>query len=287
MVIDDFISEYRQGRTPNPCVRCNQFIKFDLLLSKARELGCDYVATGHYARVYNLKPQNSNSKNMYHLIKGQDQKKDQSYFLYRINQEQLAHTLFPLGEMTKEAVRQLAKQYKLPVAAKPESQEICFVENDDYSDFIKTNAPELVRPGKIVDTSGQVVGEHQGIAFYTIGQRKGLGAHLGGARYVVKIDVKRNEVVIGSDSETLKNELIADDLSFVCGHPPEKPLKIQAKIRYNTSAVEALLEVYSPAEGLQAQVKFARPQRAVTPGQSVVFYNDEEVLGGGIISRED
>jgi tRNA-uridine 2-sulfurtransferase len=276
LVIDDFINEYRRGRTPNPCIRCNQFIKFDLLLQKAKELGADYIATGHYARIALRITCLPAGTARYALLKGLDHKKDQSYVLYRLTQEQLARTMFPLGEMTKDKVREKAKELGLSVAEKPESQEICFVEDDDYGRFIRENAPELVKPGEIVDVNSQVVGRHEGIAFYTIGQRKGIGHHKGEPKYVVGIDPVKNAVIIGSDEETLKSELVASDLTFVSGEAPAGPLAITAKIRYNSPEAEATLLP-------DGQVQFKQPQRAVTPGQSVVFYQGEEVLGGGII----
>jgi tRNA-uridine 2-sulfurtransferase len=276
LVIDDFINEYRQGRTPNPCIRCNQFIKFDLLLNKAKELGADRIATGHYARI-NFQPQISNIQIKYQLLKGKDPKKDQAYVLYRLTQEQLARTLFPLGAMTKAEVRQKARGLRLEVADKAESQEICFVEDDDYGRFIKENAPELVKPGQIVDRTSKVVGQHEGIAFYTIGQRKGIGHHQGAPKYVVGLDREHNTVVIGDDADLLKTELTARDLSFVAGERPAGQLAITAKIRYNSPEAEATLMP-------NGKVVFVKPQRAVTPGQSVVFYQGEEVIGGGIIS---
>jgi tRNA-specific 2-thiouridylase len=266
LVINDFINEYRQGRTPNPCIRCNQFIKFALLLNKAQALGADRVATGHYARIVGSR-----------LLKGKDAKKDQSYVLYRLTQEQLAQIMFPLGELTKSEVRQKAKTLGLPVADKPESQEICFVEDDDYGRFIREQAPELVKPGEIIDRAGKVIGQHEGIAFYTIGQRKGLGHHRGEPKYVVGLDRERNAVIIGDDADTLQRELKARDLSFISGPAPSGPLAITAKIRYNSPAAAATLYP-------DGKVVFEQPQRAVTPGQSVVFYQGEEVLGGGIIS---
>jgi tRNA-uridine 2-sulfurtransferase len=291
LVIDDFINEYRQGRTPNPCIRCNQFIKFDLLLNKAKELGADFVATGHYARIMpNAEcrmPNEGAPAARYQLLKGKDAKKDQSYVLYRLIQEQLAHIIFPLGEMTKDEVREKAKELKLPVADKAESQEICFVEDDDYGRFIRENAPELVKPGGIIDVNGKVIGRHEGVAFYTIGQRKGIGHHKGEPKYVIGIDPIKNVVIIGSDKETLKSELVATDLTFVSGEVPASPLAITAKIRYNCAEAEATLIVENrkPKAESRAQVRFAKPQRAVTPGQSVVFYQGEEIIGGGIIKN--
>jgi tRNA-specific 2-thiouridylase len=188
----------------------------------------------------------------------------------------LAHIIFPLGELTKDKVREKAKELKLSVAEKPESQEICFVEDDDYGRFIRENAPELIKPGPIVDREGKEVGRHEGIAFYTIGQRKGIGHHRGEPKYVIGIDPARNAVIIGSDKETLKSELVATELTFVSDEVPTGPLVISAKIRYNSPEASATLYP-------DGRVMFDKPQRAVTPGQSVVFYQGEEVLGGGLI----
>ena len=282
IVIDDFINEYRQGRTPNPCIRCNQFLKFDQLLKKAYGLGAQMIATGHYCRISSQFMNKDRSKTpVFKSLKGKDPKKDQSYVLYRLGQEMLPFTLFPLGEMTKQEVREIAKKNSLPVADKPESQDICFIEGSDYGSFIKENAPELVKPGKIVDVQGKIVGEHQGIAFYTIGQRKGIGAHQGQPKYVIRIDVEKNEVVIGSDEQLCQKELIADDLKFVSGVVPEELIKVMAKIRYNSQEATAKLII----EAGKARVIFDEPQRAVTPGQAVVFYHGEEVVGGGVIEQ--
>jgi len=288
LVIDDFIEEYNNGRTPNPCVRCNQFIKFDQLLKKAEELGAEYVATGHYARIQPLSPipfpltkgEGEKGVRGYHLLKGQDPKKDQSYVLYRLTQDQLAHIFFPLGEMTKKEVREKARELKLPVAEKEESQEICFVEDDDYGRFLKKKIPEAVKPGPILDQKGKQIGEHEGILFYTIGQRKGIGAH-GERKYVTALDPKKNAVIIGEEADLYKSEVAAEKVSFVSGEPSDENLDISAKIRYNSPAYPAELVSVSADK---VKVRFKSPQRAVTPGQSVVFYQGEEVLGGGIIS---
>lgn len=273
-VVDNFIEEYKQGRTPNPCIRCNQFIKFDYLHQKAKELGAEFVATGHYARIVPG----------FKLLKGIDKRKDQAYVLYMMNQESLAHTLYPLGEMTKEEVRKLAKKYDLPVAEKEESQEICFVEDDDYGRFIKENCPEAVKPGPIMDKAGNIIGQHDGIAFYTLGQRKGIGSHKSLPKYVVALDRKKNAVIIGDQEDTFGKELTANNVSFISGKAPDKPLEIKAKIRYNSPEEEAVLYPQEKKEDKEkAKVVFKKLQRAITPGQSVVFYMGEEVLGGGII----
>lgn len=315
-VIDNFIEEYKNGRTPNPCIRCNQFIKFDLLLRKAEELGADKIATGHYAIIQpspklclsddlpttpspigrgtlcvKLGREKKQGEGRFRLLKGIDPKKDQSYVLYRMDQETLVRTMFPLGGMAKEKVREEARRFGLPVAEKKESQEICFIEDDDYGRFLREVVPEAVRPGKILDMQGKVVGEHQGIAFYTIGQRKGIGAHKGDPKYVARLDVLHNTVIIGDDKDLLRDELIAEEVSFISGELPTEPLAVKAKIRYNS--IEAPAMVFPSGVGKEedeekdqekVRVVFDKPQRAVTPGQSVVFYAGEEVLGGGIIS---
>ncbi|MCX5750571.1 MAG: tRNA 2-thiouridine(34) synthase MnmA [Candidatus Saganbacteria bacterium] len=276
-VIDNFIEQYKQGRTPNPCVRCNQFIKFDALLDKAKALGCNYIATGHYARIKS-KIQNLKSQQGYLLLKGVDKRKDQAYVLYMLTQEVLAHTLFPLGELNKAEVRKIAKKQKLHVHDKKESQEICFVEDNDYIRFLKEVAPEVIKPGPILDKNGAKVGEHEGIAFYTLGQRKGIGAHRGEPKYVVKIDAERNAIIIGDQEELLGTELMVGEINYILGEAPKGPMEVTAKIRYNSREAESVLY-----PGERARLIFKEPQRAITPGQSVVFYKGEEVVGGGII----
>jgi len=283
LIIDNFIQEYKNGRTPNPCVRCNQFIKFDLLLKKAKELGADFIATGHYARIMTndkcLMTNECLPSAYYKLLKGKDQKKDQSYVLYTMTQESLAHTLFPLGELTKEKVRRIAKEFKLPVAEKKESQEICFVEDDDYGRFLKDKISETAKPGLIIDKTGKIVGRHEGIIHYTIGQRKGIGAHAA-KKYVTGIDLEKNAIIIGEDSDLLEKELVATKLNFISGIFPKKHIDLSTKVRYNGPDAPAEL---IPLNGKRIKVRFQKPQRAVTPGQSVVFYKGEEVIGGGII----
>jgi len=287
-VIDDFIQEYKNGRTPNPCVRCNQFIKFDHLIRKADELEAEYIATGHYAIIKPPSPSgrrggvlSDRGDEGLKLFKGKDEKKDQSYMLYRLNQEALARTLFPLGEFVKEEVRQKAKELGLPVHDKEESQEICFVEDNNYANYLKEKCPEVARPGPIVDKDGKYVGAHEGIAFYTIGQRKGIGAHQSLPKYVIKIDVKNNTLVIGDQEDTFASTLQAGQVSYVSGRSPMSALAIKAKIRYNSPEAEAMLE---PINGDKVEITFKKPQKSITPGQSVVFYCGEEVLGGGIIN---
>ncbi|MFC1496705.1 tRNA 2-thiouridine(34) synthase MnmA [Candidatus Margulisiibacteriota bacterium] len=267
LVIKDFINEYKNGRTPNPCIRCNQFLKFDLLLKKAEQLGCTHIATGHYARIKSGR-----------IFKGIDCKKDQSYVLYMLSQTTLSKTLFPLGEYTKEEVRKLAKQHGLPTAEKKESQELCFVEDDNYGRFISEKLLQAAKPGKLLDKDGNIVGEHNGIIHYTIGQKKGIGAHKV-RKFVTNIDVKNNTVTIGDDSDLMQKCLTADNLSFTTNHHPAGKLEVQAKIRYNSREEPAFLEVING----KAKVTFNEKQRAITPGQSVVFYFGDEMIGGGII----
>ncbi len=276
-VVRYFIEEYRRGRTPNPCIACNRYMKFDLLLKKARELEADYIATGHYARV-----EYDSESGRYVLLKSADVKKDQTYALYHMTQEQLRHTLFPLGRFRKEETRNMAAALGLKVADKPDSQEICFIPDDNYKRFLDSELPEGIKPGPIYDTRGKVIGTHQGIPFYTIGQRKGLGLAMGKPVYVVEINPQNNSIVVGSKEETLSPGLLADDLNFILYSELKEPIEVAVKIRYNASEKQATL--YPPKEGV-AKVVFHSPIGAVTPGQSVAFYQGEKVVGGGTIQK--
>ncbi|HID12049.1 MAG TPA: tRNA 2-thiouridine(34) synthase MnmA [Candidatus Latescibacteria bacterium] len=276
-VIRPFCREYSLGRTPNPCILCNRFLKFGALLRKARELKADFVATGHYAGV-ELDP----ATGRYILKKGTDSQKDQSYVLYFLTQEQLRRTLLPLGRSTKEEVRRIARQMNLPVADKPESQEICFVPEGGYPELVGRYFPEAVKPGPILDGSGRVLGRHRGIAYYTVGQRKGLKLALGRPVYVARIDPHRNAVVVGGREDVLKGGLIASDVNFISVPPPNCPFRVKAKVRYRHPEAEATV---FPLEGGRVFVKFSEPQMAITPGQSVVFYRGDVVIGGGIIDE--
>ncbi len=268
-VIADFVSEYDRGRTPNPCVRCNELIKFGALLKKAQQLGAGMIATGHYARI-------SKGRNgRYLLKKGIDGKKDQSYFLYPLSQKALSKSVFPLGGLTKDKVRKLAKKFGLNVADKPESQEICFVEGP-ISAFFR---PE---PGDIVDVNGKVIGRHKGYQLYTIGQRRGLGIAGEAPSYVVKIEPKANRIVVGSKGDVYGDDLIASHLNLISRPKITGPMKIKARIRYKNPESEARV---MPLPGGRAKVRFKAPQFAITPGQSVVFYNGDVVVGGGIIKK--
>lgn len=274
-VVADFCGEYVQGRTPNPCVRCNEHIKFRALLERARKLGAEFIATGHYARItHEGKP------GRYCLRKGADQVKDQSYFLYTLTQGQLARTLFPVGGLTKADVRRIAREQGLPVAEKPESQEICFVPDNDYAGFVAARCPEAMRPGPILDTRDRVLGTHAGIVQFTIGQRKGLGIAAPRPLYVLDIDPVRRAVIVGPNEELYRRSLVAGSVNFVCRKELKEPVPLKAKIRYKHAEAEALV---TPGEGDKVRVDFAKPQRAITPGQSVVFYEDDAVVGGGII----
>ncbi|HHT46468.1 MAG TPA: tRNA 2-thiouridine(34) synthase MnmA [Firmicutes bacterium] len=274
-VVSYFAGEYLEGKTPNPCIVCNRHLKFSLLLEKARAMGINYLATGHYARI-EYEPE----ENTYRLFRGVDRKKDQSYMLCMLNQEQLAGILFPLGNYTKEEVRAIAKSRGLRTAERTESQEICFLPDNDYRGFLEREYPQALTPGNILSTSGEKLGEHRGVAFYTVGQRKGLGLASQLPLYVVKIDAKNNVLVVGNEEETYSESLVAGGLNYISGKPPLFPLDVKVKIRYRSPLVPAVLR--SSGDGF-ATVVFRERQKAVTPGQFAVFYCGEEVLGGGTI----
>jgi len=271
-VIADFIEEYKQARTPNPCIRCNRFIKFSLLLNRCQEFNADFLATGHYARI-------EKRAKRWLLLKGRDEKKDQSYFLYPMTQEQLAKTLMPLGDLTKTEVRQIAKDLNLPVAQKPESQEICFIADDNYPKFLKQYIPDAVRPGPILDKDGRVIGQHKGLLAYTIGQRKRIGIPFKERLYVIGIDRNRNAIIVGKEADVYGTELFAEDLNYIAIDRLKKPLTVKAKIRSTAVPCDALI---IPLNG-KIHLKFKKPQWAITPGQAVVFYDGDIVIGGGTI----
>ena len=273
-VVDLFVAEYARGRTPNPCLACNRRIKFDLLLRRALALDAQCLATGHYARVRQV-------NGGYQLLKGCDVAKDQSYVLYMLGQQELRHLLLPLGDYTKGQVRAMARQRGLSVADRAESQDLCFLADNDYRRFLQAQVPESIRPGPILDTAGRTIGQHKGLPFYTIGQREGLGIAAPEALYVMQIDVAGNALVVGTKAELGRRELVAMEVNYISGQIPQGPLEITAKIRYKAIEAEAVL---IPLEDGRARVTFAQPQRDITPGQGVVFYQDEIVLGGGIIS---
>jgi len=274
-VIRNFIDEYRAGRTPNPCVRCNDIIKFQVLLTHARESGYDLLATGHYARIVQ-----SGAGARSELRTGRDLDKDQSYFLYRLTQDQLGNLLFPLGEMRKTDVRRCARLLSLPAAERPESQEICFVPDNDYRAFLKAHAPDVLRQGEIVMTDGTVVGRHEGVSFYTVGQRRGLGISARGRLYVVRIEPHRDRVVLGLRKDLERDHCRVTDVRFLPFDRLDAPLTVDVKVRYRSRPVRATI---SPAVHGLVEVSFEQPVDGVTPGQAAVFYDRDMVVGGGTI----
>ncbi len=271
-VVDHFVAEYSRGRTPNPCLACNDRVKFRQLLEHAMALEADYLATGHYVRVRHGRDAQ--------LLRAADPDKDQSYVLYTLGQPELSRTLFPVGDFPKSEIRDLARKWSLPNADKPDSADICFVPGGDYRAFVRQRVP--VTAGDIVDADGESVGRHEGIAGYTVGQRRGLPAR-GDEEplFVVNIDAAENRVVVGSHSDLMADALLADELTWVSGQPPAPGTEVQARIRYRGVPAAATVEV----EDGTATVQFEEPQRAVTPGQAVVLYDGERVLGGGTIIR--
>lgn len=275
-VIDNFVAEYLQGRTPNPCIVCNQRLKFAKLLDKVKALGGQYVATGHYVR-----KDRDFVNGRWLLRKGTDLTKDQSYVLYGLTQDQLAASLFPLEGYTKAEIRKAAARFGLVVASKQESQEICFVPDQNYRRFIEEYRPGSNQPGKIVDQDGKILGEHTGITNFTIGQRKGLGIAAGMPLFVTAIVPERNEVVVGSAEAVFAGKLLASNLNWIAFEGLDGEIQVEAKIRYAARPAPARIR----ACGELVEVVFEEPQRAVTPGQAVVFYQDDLVLGGGTIER--
>jgi tRNA-specific 2-thiouridylase len=279
-IIDYFVREYNAGRTPNPCVRCNEYLKFGKLSRYAKAIGADYVATGHYARVAagpDGEPQ---------LLRGRDAKKDQSYVLFGVPKAELGHMLLPIGDMDKADVRRLAEELRLPVFNKPDSQEICFVPDNDYARLVKKKAPEAVRPGEFVSPAGEVLGAHEGHQHFTIGQRKGVGLAFGYPIYVTGIDPARNRVTLGEKKDLLHKTLTAREVNWIAGDPPREPLRCRAKVRYNSEPLAATALLTGEDE---LTVRFDEPVLAITPGQAVVCYAPaadgagERLLGGGWI----
>ena len=270
LVIDYFCQEYSRGRTPNPCIACNQQVKFGLLFDKALEMGAEYLATGHYARV-------EQSPDVYRLLKAVDVNKDQSYFLYTLRQRQLERLLLPLGKLSKEEVRELATGLGLPISGRRGSQDVCFIPDNDYRAFIAEHIP--FQAGEIVDINGKILGKHSGLAQYTVGQRQGLGLTSNKPLYVLELDAINSKLVVGSKKQSLHNMLFASGLSWVSGEVPAGPINVTAKIRYKASGVAA--EIHPNTNG--AEVRFVESQSAIAPGQSVVFYQGDIVLGGGVI----
>ena len=289
-VVDNFICTYLCAKTPNPCVECNKFLKFDAFYKFAQELGCEYIATGHYAKNFY-----SNEFNQYVLAKADAIEKDQSYFLYGINKDILPYIIFPLSEFKDKAeIRKIAEENGLEVAQKKDSQEICFIQNNDYISFLKKYNDNVNNEGNIVLSNGEILGKHTGLINYTVGQRRGLGVSYKEPLYVIKLDKAKNEVIVGTEKELYTDELMANELNFLVDisylrsktkiqnnlqNNEQREIEIEAKIRYRSKPAKATLKI----EDNIAKVKFSEPQRAITPGQSVVFYLNNIVLGGGKI----
>jgi len=299
-VIGDFCSEYGRARTPNPCLRCNEILKFAELLGRAAQLGAESIATGHYARIVKTGtvPRRANGDCPFagpcatprdcppfawQLLKGVDATKDQSYFLHAMTQEQLSRVMMPVGGHTKTEVRELARKLDLPVAEKRESQDICFVLDNDYEAFLRRRRPELFRAGSVLDMSGNVLGQHEGIAGFTVGQRKGLGLAFGERRYVVRLDPEKNAVVLGTEDEARARVVEAGDARWVSGRAPVEPFRAEARVRYQGHGGTALVEPIGEGRVL---VTFDEPQWAPTPGQAVVFWQGDCTLGGATIGPE-
>ena len=276
-VIAGFAVAYREGRTPVPCVACNTDLKFGSLLARAQAWEAGAVATGHYARVTR-----EETTGRWLLWRGRDARKDQSDFLWPLEQAQLAAARFPVGALTKDEVRQRARDLGLVTADKPESQEICFVPDDDYRGFLRRRDPESFQPGPIVDTAGHVLGRHRGLADFTIGQKKGLGLATGRALYVLDLDVADNRVTVGEAGDLERTRLLATDTNFIACEPPATPMRVTARIRHNHAPAPATVRALGDR---RAEVLFDEPQRAITPGQSVVWYQGDLVVGGAVISR--
>ncbi|MDU6335258.1 tRNA 2-thiouridine(34) synthase MnmA [Clostridium sporogenes] len=274
-VIDYFVDEYMEGRTPNPCIACNKFIKFSSFLDKAMAMGINYVATGHYAII-------EKQKDRYIIKKSEDDKKDQTYALYNLTQFQLERTLMPCGQYKKSEIREIAKNIGLRVHNKKDSEEICFIPDNDHGRYIKNRFPNKVRQGNFVDKQGNVLGKHKGIVYYTIGQRKGLGIAFGKPMYVVDINPFKNEVVLGTIEDLLNTELIAKDINYIPFDTLKEPMEVEAKIRYSQIPSKAII---TPIDDSRVRVDFHEKQRAITKGQSVVFYKDDLLIGGGIIEK--
>lgn len=274
-VIDYFVDEYVNGRTPNPCIACNKFLKFDAMLKKAEELGADYIATGHYARV-----EYDDLSKRYLLKRANAVAKDQTYVLYNLTQDRLSKILLPLGEFDdKDAVRKYAEDNGLITSQKPDSQEICFIPDNDYASFIERRIGELPKEGSFVDLEGNVLGEHKGIVNYTIGQRKGLGIAFGKPMFVVKIDAEKNEVVLGEQGSEFSETLYAVKPNFIAIDTLAEPIRVEAKVRYSAKPAPCMVS----CDGEKLKFEFDTPQRAITPGQSVVMYNGDTVIGGATI----
>jgi len=273
-VVDFFVDGYAGGVTPNPCIVCNRDIRFDRLLNEAISLGADFLATGHYARI------RQDDAGQYQLWQGIDPAKDQSYMLYTMTQKRLAHVLLPVGEYHKSQIRQIAQQKKLPVFDRPDSQDLCFLGPGDYREFLARHIPEVAQQGDILNSAGQVLGQHYGLAFYTIGQRRGLGISAPQPMYVIEKNMQDNTLVVGSKNELGRSALEAAEVSYIGGAPPAGPIRVEAKIRYKSRLAPATL---TPLATSRARITFDEPLNGITPGQAVVFYQGRQTLGGGTI----
>lgn len=276
-VVRHFIDGYAQGITPNPCLACNKHVRWDFLLNHALAFEAEFLATGHYARI-------KNKSGRFQLLRAVDKNKDQSYVLHVLNQKQLSKTLFPLGEFTKTEVRKMAAEFELPVAERQESQDLCFLGNGNYREFLMRNLNKEFKPGLIFDSKGKIIGEHKGLAMYTIGQRRGLGLSSPTPLYVLEKDIKRNALVVGSKGNLGKNRLFVKDMNWVSIYPPEFPIPVQVKVRYK--AMEESATIHPGLNG-QTQVHFVHDVQSITPGQAAVLYDGEICLGGGIIESAD
>jgi len=276
LVIEDFVSRYLAGETPNPCIRCNTYVKFGKLLDESVALGADSLASGHYARL-----RRDDATGRFLLLKGLDRDKDQSYALYGLTQHQLSRLIFPLGDRRKQDTRRMAQELSLGVAHKEDSQEICFIPDGDYGAFLRREAPDMMQSGPILDLDGNEIGHHQGLALYTVGQRKGLGIAAGQPLYVVRLDPERNAVIVGPDPAVWGSRCLVKQVNWIAFDQPPQELHAQVKIRYLHRAQDATIQVTSHDA---AQVRFDQPQRAITPGQAAVFYDGDTVLGGGTIT---
>lgn len=273
-IVSDFIDGYAQGITPNPCLNCNRSIRFGLLLEQARAVGAEFLATGHYARLA------KDNDGQLRLLRGVDRAKDQSYVLSVLNQEQLAHAAFPVGGYQKSEIRELARKFELPIASRPDSQDLCFLAGDDYRNFLHRHAPEINQPGVFLDRQGQRLGAHQGLANYTIGQRKGLGLTSSVPLYVLEKNPDENCIIVGPAEALEQRTLHVSGINWVCGAAPDRPVRVTVQVRYRAREVPALLTPEPPDD---AYLQLDVPVRGITPGQAAVFYQDEECLGGGLI----
>lgn len=276
-VIDYFISDYLKGCTPNPCIACNRYVKWESLLNKAIQIGADYIATGHYAKIVNYP-----KTNRYTLKVADTETKDQTYALYNLSQYQLEHTLMPIGNYNKDEVRKIAEKIGLCVADKPDSQDICFVPDNDYKSFILENTEKLPQKGNFVDTNGNILGKHDGIINYTIGQRKGLKIAFGKPMYVCKIDPVKNEIVLGNDEDLFKRKVLIKNFNYMSVEKIDNEIRAEGKLRYSQKKSPCIIK----NKGEYIECIFDEPQRAVTPGQAAVFYDEDYIIGGGVIMRD-